>query len=247
MVNSPTDAEVCKLVDNMYRALNIGFANELGNLCEKIGIDSYKIVSAVNSAYSRTTVFRPGLGADGPCLSKDPLILRHFAELVDVDMPIINSSIEVNQLATKRVVSNVLGFLQEKKLFKSRIALLGLAFKGMPETDDLRGAPSVSVYEELCEISESNKEFEFEFSFYDPVITDFMGAPVSRDIRPCLEGANVIIFLNNHPRLRNVSENEIMSSSARPLLVFDSWHNIKEPREITTDSSVSYIRVGDGT
>ena len=76
IVSSPRVAEMCKLVDNLYRTTNIAFANELGMVCEKIGIDANEVASIVNNSYPRTNIFSPGLGADGPCLSKDPLILN---------------------------------------------------------------------------------------------------------------------------------------------------------------------------
>src|SRR5262249_13209270 len=99
-VSSPTVAELCKLAGNIYRALIVAFAKESGSVCERAGVDAYEVVQAVNSAYHRTNIFRPGLGADGPCLSKDPWILRHFADSMAVATPVIDAANHTNRMAT---------------------------------------------------------------------------------------------------------------------------------------------------
>src|SRR5262249_33156079 len=137
-VSSPTVAELCKLADNIYRALNVAFANEFGSVCERAGVDAYEVVQAVNSAYHRTNIFRPGLGADGPCLSKDPWILRHFADSMAVATPVIDAANHTNRMATLRVAREVRAFIERYRMTRPRVAFLGLSFKGMPETDDLR-------------------------------------------------------------------------------------------------------------
>ena len=79
IVSSPKVAEMCKLADNLYRAMNIAFANELGEVCRAGGINASEMVATVNKEFGRTNVFLPGLGADGPCLTKDPHIFRYSA------------------------------------------------------------------------------------------------------------------------------------------------------------------------
>src|SRR3989338_1301937 len=133
-------AEICKITDNLYRATNIALANELGMICEKNNIDAHEVVNAVNNAYERTKIFTPGLGADGPCLTKDPEILRYHALQKNVEIPIIEHGIKMNNYATLRIADIVSDFIERNNNKVDKISFLGLAFKGHPETDDVRGS-----------------------------------------------------------------------------------------------------------
>ncbi len=245
-VSSPTVAELCKLVDNMYRTLNIAFANELGNVCENAGVDAYEVEAAVNSAYPRTHIFRSGLGADGPCLSKDPLILRHFAESVGARTPLVKASVEINRDATRRVTREVQAFLAERRVGAPRIAFLGLAFKGKPETDDLRGSAARIVYDELIN-APGGRTARAEFRFFDPIVRDFCGHPVETRIDACLQGAHVVLFLHDHSSIRNVPLELILDHTARPLLVVDAWHNVARLDRKSLPADITYVRIGDGS
>lgn len=244
-VSSPTVAEMCKLVDNMYRAVNIAFANELGTVCEAAGIDAYELQAAVNAAYPRTRIFSPGLGADGPCLSKDPLILRYFAAQMGVQVPLVNASSEVNQAATRRVVLEVQRFLAEQRLRVPRIALLGLSFKGRPETDDVRGSAAQIAYDALRRGGDGGTG-DAEFSFFDPIVREFHGCAVHTHLADSLEGANVVVFLHDHPSIRSIPLRFVLEHTARPLLIVDAWHNVVGLNRKALPPDVTYVRIGDG-
>ncbi len=240
-VSSPRVAEVAKLADNLYRAMNIGFANELGLICEKLNIDAYEMVSSVNEAYARTNLFKPGLGAAGPCLAKDPQILNYYARQKGLDTELIGACISVNKKVNSRISSVVSRYLQEKNLQSPKIAIVGLAFKGFPETDDLRGSPALEIVANL------KKEFsQCRFSYHDPIVNSFLGnIPVS-SIGECIKDSNVVLFLTNHPSLMNIEVNQILERAARPLLIVDCWHNISNPAEISQQQDVEIVRIGDG-
>jgi UDP-N-acetyl-D-mannosaminuronic acid dehydrogenase len=242
-VSSPRVAEMCKLVDNLYRAMNIALANELGGICEKLAIDAYEVVSAVNKAYERTHIFFPGLGADGPCLSKDPEILRYCGEQINADTRLIDVTITKNEESTLRVAGIVVEFLQTMKIERPVISLVGLAFKGFPETDDVRGSPALKLYGVL------NKELSTaQFRFHDPIVQRFLDHPVIRDLDECIDGANVIIFLTNHRSLMNISASIVFRAASRPLLVIDCWHNLGRPvGPEQSDENIKIFRMGDGT
>jgi nucleotide sugar dehydrogenase len=243
-VSSPTVAELCKLADNMYRALNIAFANEFGAVCETAGVDAYEVVRAVNSAYARTNIFRPGLGADGPCLSKDPLILRDFARAASLTTPIIDAAERVNRAATRRVTEHVGRFLACHPGLRPKVALLGLAFKGMPETDDVRGSAALTVFDGLVGLGPTT---DVDFVFFDPIVREFNGYKVAPRVDAALAGANVVLFLSDHPALRNVPARLVLDCTARPLLVVDAWHNVVALDRSALPAGVTYVRFGDGT
>ncbi len=245
-VSSAAVAELCKLADNMYRSLNVAFANEFGNICEGAEIDAYEVVDAVNSAYNRTTIFRPALGAGGPCLSKDPLILRHFAQSKNVATPILDSSVASNIAATHRVAQEVDRFLSEQRLEHPRVAMLGLAFKGMPETDDARGAPANAIYQELLERQRREGHPEPDIRFFDPIVRNFCGRTTEQWMDKCIDGANVVLFLTDHLMLRNVPLDWVLAGTGRPLLVVDAWHNLICPAGSPIPNDVRLFRIGDG-
>ena len=238
-VSSLEIAEMCKCVDNVYRATNIAFGNEIGNICEKTGIDSYELAKAVNYTYPRTNLFLPGLGAGGPCLSKDPQILKYFAHQNKVGTSVINASIERNKSANLRVAFEALKFIKKNKIKNPKIVLLGVAFKGKPATDDIRNSPALDVYHEL-----KNKLKGASFTFYDPLTKDFAGNKVSKNLWQSVKGVNVAIFLTNHVDLIEIDAAKVLKEAGRPLLIVDCWHNLKN-LEVLKEENIKIFRIGD--
>jgi nucleotide sugar dehydrogenase len=241
VVSKPRVAEMCKLVDNLYRSMNIAFANEVGMVCEKIGINSHEMVSAVNDTYARTNLFRPGLGADGPCLSKDPMIFRYSAQKYGLLTEMTDGCISKNSESTLRLASLTLDFLREHAIKKPRVALIGLAFKGFPETDDIRGSPALKIRRALLENNP-----EIQFSYYDPLIRTISGEHVATSIAECTGNAHVAIFLTNHPRIMNVDSVQLADSLAKPCLIIDSWRNVNDYDKISGEKDVNVFRIGVG-
>jgi UDP-N-acetyl-D-mannosaminuronic acid dehydrogenase len=221
-VESCETAELCKLADNTYRAVNIAFANEFGLICEAAGVDAYSVVAAVGHAYPRTNLFRPGLGADGPCLSKDPSILASFGTTMGVDTKLIQSSVTVNAYSTQRVSIEVAKFIEEHPDNKLRTAVLGMAFKGNPETDDTRSSPAVQILRDL----ESHKDKLSDIRCYDPVVKNLNGHAMVDSIGDVLDGANIVLILNDHVSLRGLLASTLIQACSDPLFVIDPWHNV---------------------
>jgi UDP-N-acetyl-D-mannosaminuronic acid dehydrogenase len=244
-VSSATVAELCKLADNMYRALNIAFANEFGNICEAAREDAYEVVGAVNATYHRTSIFRPGLGAGGPCLSKDPVILSHFAGGKGVKTPVVDACVSANLEATMRLARETSRFLKARGLAQPRIAMLGLSFKGMPETDDSRGAPVADICQALRNGTAGANHNGAQFSFFDPIIERFEDQKVAASFEECISGANVVLFLTDHAMLRNIALEHVLAHASRPLLIMDAWHNVTiNGSAIPAD--VEFVQIGSG-
>ncbi len=239
IVSSIKVAEMCKLVDNLYRATNIAFANELGMLCEKLNLDANEIVSTVNNSYSRTMIFKPGLGADGPCLSKDPQIFRHMALKHGVPVPVVEGCIKQNKYSTLRIAEMVKNHILKNNLEKINLAIIGLAFKGFPETDDLRGSPALKILETL-----KNEEIHLDsVKLYDPLVKHFMDYELSGSLGEAIEGSNIILFLTNHPNIMNLELEHIAEKIKKPAFIIDAWSNINTdliPKEI------KYFKIGKG-
>ena len=151
-VNAPVkhvsleEAELLKITNNAFHALKVGFANEVGRLCDSLGIDSHRLMELVcsddklniSSAY-----LRPGFAFGGSCLPKDLRSLIYSARRLGIELPILDSILPSNriQITIARVKLQELGV--------KRVAVLGLSFK--PGTDDLRESPIISLIRDLWE------------------------------------------------------------------------------------------------
>ena len=137
-------AEMIKYVNNAFHALKITFANEVGNICKKIGVDAYKTMELFkidNRLNISPIYFNPGMAYGGSCLPKDLKGLSTIAHDNYIDTPVINAIAQSNQLQKERVFR----LIQKENIAK--IGLLGLAFK--KGTDDLRYSPLVELAENL--------------------------------------------------------------------------------------------------
>ncbi|MEU5634347.1 nucleotide sugar dehydrogenase [Streptomyces rishiriensis] len=137
-------AEAIKYADNAFHGLKIGFANELGAVCQALGVDSHQVMDVfladrklnISSAY-----LRPGFAFGGSCLPKDLRSLVHAAQRADVSVPILSHVLPSNSDHLQRAVELV------ERTGKRRAGLFGLSFK--PGTDDLRESPLVELAERL--------------------------------------------------------------------------------------------------
>lgn len=137
-------AEMVKYCDNAFHALKVTFANEIGNLCKKMGVDSHDVMSVfcedrklnLSSAY-----LKPGFAFGGSCLPKDVRALAYHAKRFDLESHVLNAILPSNAAQVQLAIQMIVG------LGKKRIGFFGMAFK--PDTDDLRESPLVTVIETL--------------------------------------------------------------------------------------------------
>lgn len=143
--DAPT-AEMCKLVENSYRDVNIAFANELSLLCANSGINVWRLIDLANR-HPRVNILQPGTGVGGHCIAVDPWFI---VASDPVNARVIRVAREVNNSKTEWVIERVkiaAADFMTKEGRRPRIACMGLAFK--PDIDDLRESPAVHVTERL--------------------------------------------------------------------------------------------------
>lgn len=240
-VKSLEAAEMCKLLDNTYRDHKFAFANQLTKLTERLGLDLCEIIEALNHGYSRNDIPKPSPGVGGPCLSKDPYILSSVFKQYDLDSSLILNCRKVNELGPVQVKETLEKLLKkaDKKITSAKLFLIGFAFKGTPETSDLRGSTSLAFLDLLPD--------KQNIRGYDPVVSsnDIRGlgiTPVS--LEEGFENADAAIILNNHPSYQDINIVEMFSKMNRPAVFIDTWH-IFDPLDIKRIGGLLYGGVGN--
>ncbi len=149
VVSSPRAAEMTKLLENIFRSVNIALVNELAVLSERMNIDLWEVIAAASTKPFGFMPFYPGPGVGGHCIPVDPYYLSWKAREYDFYTKFIELAAEVNQSMPYHVVDKVMAGLssQGKALRGARVLILGVSFK--PNVDDARNSPAERVIELL--------------------------------------------------------------------------------------------------
>ena len=165
-VSSPAVAEMEKILENTYRNINIGLANEMAILCNKMGIDYWAVVDAAKTKPYGFQAFYPGPGLGGHCIPLDPYYLSWKAREYGFHTSMIESSMMVNDRMPEYCVERAMAILNchKKALNGSKVLVLGVAYKN--DIDDYRESPAIRVIDEL-------KKAGADVDFYDPWIAEY--------------------------------------------------------------------------
>jgi UDP-N-acetyl-D-glucosamine dehydrogenase len=150
-VSNPSVAEMTKLLENIYRCVNIALVNELKQLCMRMGIDVHEVIDAASTKPFGFQAFYPGPGLGGHCIPIDPFYLSWKARQFDFRTRFIELAGEINRSMPYFVLENLAAGLNErrKSIKGSKVMVLGVAYKR--DIDDLRESPSLTIIELLRE------------------------------------------------------------------------------------------------
>jgi UDP-N-acetyl-D-mannosaminuronic acid dehydrogenase len=241
IVSSLEAAEMVKLVCNAHTDLIYGFGNEVALMSSALGIDANEVIAGANLRYPRPDLSRPGF-VGGSCLIKDPYLLMYSAAEAGYRPPMVAAARAVNERVPGHVVDAVLKALaaQGRAPADAKVLICGIAYKGHPETDDVRGAASVEVAAALRDRVAVLAGHDF---VVDPSRIARTGCePTS--LADGLTDADVLILLVDHPRYRELDAEFVRARMRKPGIVFDMWGLLDS--ELSGMPDVDYLRLGRG-
>jgi UDP-N-acetyl-D-glucosamine dehydrogenase len=148
VVSSPEAAEFSKLIENAFRLVNISFVNELAPYASALGVDLLEVIDAAATKPFGFMKFVPGPGVGGHCIPVDPHYLVNSARNFGIDLPVLDSAINVNLSVPKRVVERIVTLMQGHS--NSSVLLIGVAYKN--GISDTRESPAIPIAQELVEL-----------------------------------------------------------------------------------------------
>lgn len=185
-------AEMTKVVENTYRAVNIAFANELAKICRYDDMDVYEIIRICNM-HPRVNILQPGPGVGGHCISVDPwFLVGDYPSLAKV----IDESMKTNDGMPDFVLNRIYEIMKENGLTDiTRVGLYGLTYK--ENVDDMRESPTLQLLES------QERHLATGLKVYDPFIADDVVDNQFHDIDVFLESIDFVVIMVKHDEIKN--------------------------------------------
>jgi UDP-N-acetyl-D-mannosaminuronic acid dehydrogenase len=218
LVSNNETAELIKLTDNVQRDIHFAISNEVARAANQFPIKASEVISAGKLGYPRTNLSSPG-PVGGPCLEKDSFLL---AESLGWNTSLAQSAREINL----GLVHETVTFISEKAkilgIQNPKISILGIAFKGTPETNDLRGSVSIQIHDMLKTSLPSAEIYGF-----DPMISqeeaNAYGINLHKSLNDSFEGASIVLLANNNKVFANIDIDSLSMKLQKPSLIYDYW------------------------
>lgn len=184
-------AEMTKVIENTFRAVNIAFANELAKICRHDGMDVYEIIKICNM-HPRVNILQPGPGVGGHCISVDPwFLVGDYPSLTKV----IGESMKVNDSMPEFVLERIYDIMREKGMTDiSRVGLYGLTYK--ENVDDYRESPTLQLLE--CQ----ERHLAEPLKVYDPFIKNDLVKNQYHDLDKFLDDIDLIVIMVGHDEIK---------------------------------------------
>jgi nucleotide sugar dehydrogenase len=197
-------AEAEKLLEGVYRDVNIALANEMAKFCEKVGVDFWVAREAANSQ-PFCHIHKPGAGVGGACIPVYPQFILHAASASGVECKIISLGRNVNDSMPAYCVEQAMKLIDVADVPKCIVALLGLGFRG--GVSDTRLSPTYKVIEELKKLKVK------EIRVHDPFITSDPNLPhdimLTSNLSKAAKNAHLVILVSDHAEYRNITNEEL--------------------------------------
>src|SRR5918996_1680234 len=193
-------AEAEKLLEGVYRDVNIALANEMAKFCEKAGVDFWEAREAANSQ-PFCHIHKPGVGVGGACIPVYPQFVLYAAKKSGVECRIISFGRNVNDSMPAYCVEQAMKLIDGSDLSKCTVALLGLGFRG--DVSDTRLSPTYRIIEELKKVKVK------EIRVHDPLVTKDPNLPhdvvLTSDLSSVVKDADLVMLISDHSQYHNIT------------------------------------------
>jgi UDP-N-acetyl-D-glucosamine dehydrogenase len=199
VVSTPEVAELSKLLENIYRSVNIALVNELAMLADRMGIDIWEVIDAAATKPYGFTRFDPGPGMGGHCLPVDPFYLAWKAREYDFVPEFVELAGKLNQRMPDFCVTRIVRALNDagKAVRGARIAILGVSYK--PGVGDIRESPALKIMERLIDQGG-------ELTYHDPHVPAVAQFGMrSEELDAALADADLVVIVTAHPQVDHES------------------------------------------
>jgi UDP-N-acetyl-D-mannosaminuronic acid dehydrogenase len=242
-VSDPQTAEMIKLLDNAARDLIFAYSNEVAEMCDAIGVSADEVIRSGRFGYSRAGLPRPG-PVGGPCLSKDGHILTESMAGLGVQATLTAAARRVNEampVAAGRQVGELVRRLKTGA-GPAEIAVLGVAFKGRPSTDDVRGTTVSLVLAGLrAELPDAR------FRAWDPIVpaelTATLGLIATASVEQAFDGADAVLIHTDHPVFASLKLGVLAGRMQKPGIIYDFW-NLFTETGVVLPEGIHYLSLG---
>ena len=157
-VSNIKTAEFTKLLENIYRSVNIGLVNELKNITSRLGVNIFEVINTAKTKPFGFQAFYPGPGYGGHCIPIDPFLLTWKAKKLKMKTEFIELSGKINNSMPVKIVRKCLSVYKKKKI---KVLIIGAAYK--KNVDDMRESPSLAIMDKLS-------KHKISFEYHDPFI-----------------------------------------------------------------------------
>jgi UDP-N-acetyl-D-glucosamine dehydrogenase len=238
-VSGPGVAEATKMLENVFRYVNIALVNELAVLHEELGVDFIEAIDAAATKPFGFMAHYPGPGVGGHCIPKDPFYLVYKAKKAGFNLRLVQASKSVNREMPAHVVERLTRSLKDHKKTprKAKVTLWGLAYKG--EVKDTRRSPSV----DLLKIFHKSG---FKVQVYDPYVPKISiggsSYESSKSMLESIDGADALVIATNHKIFAKPSMSEIKGKMNDNPILFDT-RSLRSRKE-AEDAGFTYLATG---
>ena len=220
-VKSLEEAEIIKLASNSFRDINFAFANELARIANIYSLSGHDLIKNANYGYERNSIKLPSIGVGGFCLPKDPYLFSKLYLNNSKGYQLANNSRKINEDSFDILYKKINKFKLSEKKRKIKILFLGIAFKGQPETVDIRNSPTLVAFQKL----RRNNSID---------LFDVMGAKIVK-INPSLkkniitnikklDKYDLVVCINNNINYREIIHKELANNKDdKNKLIIDVW------------------------
>ncbi len=196
-VSSPEAAEMCKLLENTFRAVNISLANEFAQISESLGLDPIEIVEAAQTKPYGFMAFYPGPGVGGHCIPCDPRYLQWQMRPHGLQTPVIDAAMDAMAARPGHIVSRVMEALSERGrgLTGAKVLVAGIAYK--PNVQDVRESPAIEILHRL-------RARGAEVTYHDPFVPSVRlpdGTTMTSELSLDAEDADLVLVHTRQPGL----------------------------------------------